>query len=259
MSFSKKKGGELVCSKTGKNRNSGRRYRWLRWVFPIAGLVSLIWFLVRVISKPSRATYPCQRFAFPLASGFVAWLLGLGAWAVAFRKAKVSFARRRYVIGLVCLAVSVGALWLAVSIGSDELALAEPHAANESMGAGQGIYPGRVVWVHDPEATDWEGPGDGHTTGDIEIGDDGLIYVRSERSGTNSGRIYTITYQATDDSGNATVRSGTVSIPHDFRVLARIGERWLSENPAGSIPADLNSDGIVNLTDFAIFAENWIK
>jgi len=30
------------------------------------------------------------------------------------------------------------------------------------MGEGKGIHPGRVVWVHDPKATDWRGPGDGH-------------------------------------------------------------------------------------------------
>jgi len=101
--------------------------------------------------------------------------------------------------------------------------------------------------------------GDGQTTGDIEICDDGSIYVRSERSGTNSGRIYTVTYQAADDSGNAAIRSATVSIPHDFRVLARITERWLWDGPAGSNPVDFNGDGIVNLTDFARFAENWIK
>jgi gluconolactonase len=162
MQLLKDKYGHSDCSKSGKYRSNSNKYRWLKWIFPIAGLVSLVWFLIRVLPKPSRATYPCQRFAFPLASGFVTWLLGLGAWAVAFKKAKVSFARRRYVIGLVCLAVSVGALWLAVSIGSDERALAEPHTANEPMGVAQGIYPGRVVWVHDPEATDWKGPGDGH-------------------------------------------------------------------------------------------------
>ncbi len=162
MQLSKEKHHHSDCPKAGKYRGGSRKYGWVKWIFPFAGLVSLVWFLIRVIPKPSRATYPCQRFAFPLASGFVAWFLGLGAWAVAFRKAKVSFARRRYVIGLVCLAVSVGALWLAVSIGSDERAFAEPHTVNEPMGVGQGIYPGRVVWVHDPEATDWDGPGDGH-------------------------------------------------------------------------------------------------
>ncbi|MBW8040713.1 MAG: HYR domain-containing protein [Planctomycetes bacterium] len=101
--------------------------------------------------------------------------------------------------------------------------------------------------------------GDGQTTGDIEIGEDDSIYVRSERSGANSGRIYTITYQAVDDCGNATVRSATVSIPHDFKVLASIADRWLRSGPTGSIQVDFNRDGIVNLTDFARFAENWIK
>jgi subtilisin family serine protease len=100
--------------------------------------------------------------------------------------------------------------------------------------------------------------GDGHTTDDYEIGDDGSIYVRSERSGANSGRIYTITCQAVDDSGNATLRSATVSIPHDMRVLAGIADRWLRVGSPGSIQVDLNSDGIVNLVDFAIFANNWI-
>ncbi len=132
------------------------------WIFPIAGLVSLIWFLVRVIPKPSRATYPCQRLAFPLASGFVAWLVGLGASAMAFRKARLNFARRRYVVTLVCVAVSIGALWIALSATGEKSVLAEPQTANEPIGAARGIYPGRVVWIHDPEATDWQGPGDGH-------------------------------------------------------------------------------------------------
>jgi hypothetical protein len=69
--------------------------------------------------------------------------------------------------------------------------------------------------------------GDGHTTGDIQIGEDGEIYVRAERSGKGGDRIYTITYQAVDDCGNATVQSAIVSIPHDFKVLAGIAARWL--------------------------------
>jgi gluconolactonase len=162
MQLSKEKHDHIDCPKAGKSDRLDRKYRWLKWLFPIAGLVSLIWFLIRVVPKPSRATYPCQRFAFPLASGFVTWILGLGAWAVAFRKAKVSFGRRQYAIGLVCLAVSVGALWLAVSIGSDDWAMADEPEALSPIGEATGIYPGRVVWVHDPEATDWDGPGDGH-------------------------------------------------------------------------------------------------
>ncbi len=101
--------------------------------------------------------------------------------------------------------------------------------------------------------------GDGHTTGDIEVGEGGEIFVRSERSGSYDGRIYTISYQAVDDCGNVTVRSATVSIPHDFKVLARIADRWLLSGREGSIQVDFNNDGIVNLEDFAKFADNWIR
>jgi hypothetical protein len=59
--------------------------------------------------------------------------------------------------------------------------------------------------------------GDGNTSDDIQIGDDGSIYLRAERSGTGTGRIYTITYKAVDDCGNATIRSATVTVPHDKR------------------------------------------
>ncbi|MFH1718017.1 MAG: SMP-30/gluconolactonase/LRE family protein [Planctomycetota bacterium] len=149
------------CPKADRHRDNGK-YRWVKYVFPAAGLVSLIWFLARVIPKPSRALYPCQRMAFPMASGFVAWLVGLGAAAAAFRKAKLSFSRRRFVAGVVCLTVSIGALWLALSATAEKLVLAEPQAANSPMGTAHGINPGRVVWVHDPDATDWDGPGDGH-------------------------------------------------------------------------------------------------
>ena len=160
MSFSKKN--IHSHSKRVKPEKHEWKYGWLKYVFPVAGLASLAWFLIRVIPKPSRAFYPCQRVAFPLASGFVVWLLGLGASAVAFRRAKVSFARRRHLLGLLCVVLSVGALWIAVSATGEKSAIAEPQPVNKPMGVARGINPGRVVWVHDPKATDWDGPGDGH-------------------------------------------------------------------------------------------------
>jgi len=62
-----------------------------------------------------------------------------------------------------------------------------------------------------------EATGEGHTTDDIHVDDKGLVYLRAERSGAGSGRIYTITYQAVDDSGNIAVASATVTVPHDQR------------------------------------------
>jgi endo-1,4-beta-xylanase len=62
------------------------------------------------------------------------------------------------------------------------------------------------------------GLGDGDQPGDIQGAsfgtDDRQFLLRSERSGTGQGRIYTITYLATDASGNTTVRQATVTVPH---------------------------------------------
>ena len=153
---------DVNCSSPGRRPDDRRRYRWLKYLLPVAGLASLIWFLIRVIPKPSRALYPCQRAAFPMASGFVAWVLGLGASAAVFRKARLNLSRRRYVVGLACLALSVAALWMTLSATSEKSAIAQPQPANEPIGVAKGIHPGRVVWVHDPQATNWNGPGDGH-------------------------------------------------------------------------------------------------
>jgi hypothetical protein len=152
------------CPKTAKPPCRDRKYRRVRWIFPVTGFLALIWFLVRVIPKPSRATYPCQRVAFPLASGFVVWLMGTIGSVAAFRKAKHCFARSRYVVGAILLAVSVGAAFVAISGGNERTVLADNPTPNDPIGVTRGIYPGRVVWVHDQNATDWDGPdmGDGH-------------------------------------------------------------------------------------------------
>jgi len=153
---------EGTCPKSREGFRSRLGYLGLRWLLPIVGFVSLVWFLVRVIPKPSRAAYPCQRMAAPLASGFVVWVLGLVASVAAARKAKHYLHRSRYVIAGLCIAASVGALWLALSLTETKMAIAEDPTPNAPIGVAKGIHPGRVVWVHDPEATDWEGPGDGH-------------------------------------------------------------------------------------------------
>jgi hypothetical protein len=58
-------------------------------LFSLAGVGAFIWFLIRVIPKPSRASYPCMRVAAPMASTFVIWVLGLGSSMLLFRKARL--------------------------------------------------------------------------------------------------------------------------------------------------------------------------
>jgi hypothetical protein len=132
------------------------------WMLPFIGLLSLIWFLVRVVPKPSRAAYPCQRVAAPLASGFVVWLLGLTGSFVAFRQWRELSRRSRTSLAYVCLATAVVVGLVTFMTVPERLALADPPVPNNPVGEAKGIHPGRVAWVHAPEATDWDGPGDGH-------------------------------------------------------------------------------------------------
>ena len=138
------------------------RQSWLFGLVPILGLSSLIWFLIRVIPKPSRALYPCQRVAMPLASGFVAWLIGVVGSVVAFRKAKGLLRQSRLPLALACLAAMLMFGILAVMNMPETPLRAATQPGLSPIGVGKGLHPGRVVWVHDAEATNWKGRGDGH-------------------------------------------------------------------------------------------------
>jgi hypothetical protein len=63
------------------------------------------------------------------------------------------------------------------------------------------------------------GLGDGDVPDDVQeadlVTDDRQFLLRAERSGTGSGRTYTVTYEAHDAAGNATQVSVKVVAPHD--------------------------------------------
>ncbi len=144
--------------------NSIKSLKYLtRRVLPfLVGFLALLWFLIRVIPKPSRAAYPCQQAAFPLASAFVLWFIGILTTGYLWRRGKSLLVENKVFSALVCLSLAlvvIAASWLGQP---SDTALAASQTANEPIGDAKGIFPGRVVWSHNPAATDWEGPGDGH-------------------------------------------------------------------------------------------------
>jgi hypothetical protein len=145
--------------KTSRRVEHRRKWSWASWALPFAGLLSLLWFLIRVIPKPSRATYPCQRAAFPIASAFVVWLTAVIVSSLAYCKAKrLALGGRYLAAGLFgAVAVALAGFWWSPSITSARADFAPSDPPNSPMGIGKGIYPGRVVWVHDPNATKWDG------------------------------------------------------------------------------------------------------
>ncbi len=128
-------------------------------VFIIAGVLSTIWFLIRVIPKPSRATYPCMKAAAPVMAGFVIYLISLTGSVFAFRKFKSNLLKARYLIAFVFLAAGILAVSISVVTAPDrtkamQLVTADAFVANQPIGTAKGIFPGRVVWMWNPDATD---------------------------------------------------------------------------------------------------------
>jgi len=130
------------------------------------GFASLVWMLVRIIPKPSRAEYPCMKVAAPIASGFIAYVASSAVALLSFKKAQDYFRKSRYVLAAGLVLVMFGAAMLAI-LRTDSTTYASPaykdslfvpiDSPNTPMGTARGIYPGRVVWVRDSAAATWDG------------------------------------------------------------------------------------------------------
>jgi uncharacterized protein (DUF362 family) len=84
-----------------KIRLAFRKIRESQFFLIVLGFISLLWFLLRVIPKPSRAAYPCQRAAFPIASAFVLWIAGTLFSKSIFSKARLAFAQGNHAKALI--------------------------------------------------------------------------------------------------------------------------------------------------------------
>ena len=140
---------------TTKPRLSRLRGHWSRAISSAIGLAALVWFLIRVLPKPSRASYPCQRAAFPVASAFVVWIAGTLAGLFVADRLRQRVLRVRWTMAIVGLIAAIGFVpWRL-------LVAATTEAPNQPIGVARGINPGRVVWTRDPAATLWSGANDG--------------------------------------------------------------------------------------------------
>ena len=128
-------------------------------IFIIMGILSTVWFLARVIPKPQRAAYPCMRAAFPVMTGFIVWLISVSGSITAFRFARKNIKNRKYIVAtsLVAVALAFGIFGLfeqhKKAMAAGNYVDNDYFVPNQPMGKGQGIHPGRVVWIHNPDAT----------------------------------------------------------------------------------------------------------
>lgn len=163
-----------TCPKSGRIVGINKKNVVLKICFPLLGLAALVWFLIRVVPKPSRIEYPCQQVAAPIALSFVAFisstLVGMGAW----RRFRSLWNARRMALGLSVLlvgALASGTLYIMsvdnslmgqvirkqIDNGTDMGSFTPTDAPNTPMGVAKGIHPGRVAWAYDPKAAAWDG------------------------------------------------------------------------------------------------------
>jgi hypothetical protein len=127
-------------------------------LFFFMGIISTIWFFVRVIPKPSRAAYPCMKTAAPFMSGFLMYLITLTSTGFVIRLAGRKFKKSMYLAGsaLIVVVAFSSLLFLGsnpVKLRADITTPLAIHTANEAMGEGIGVFPGRVVWAWDSAST----------------------------------------------------------------------------------------------------------
>ena len=163
-----------TCPKSGRIVGINKKNVVLKICFPLLGLAALVWFLIRVVPKPSRMEYPCQQVAAPIALSFVAFisstLVGVGTW----KRVRNLWNARRVTLGLSVLLIGVlasGTLYVMsvdnslmgqvirkqIDNGTDMGRFIPIDAPNTPMGVAKGIHPGRVAWAYDPKAAASDG------------------------------------------------------------------------------------------------------
>ncbi|HYX05532.1 MAG TPA: hypothetical protein VE912_02240, partial [Bacteroidales bacterium] len=147
------------CPKSGKIIKLRFDNIYAKITFPLIGVMAIIWFLVRVVPKPNRIAYPCQQVAAGIGSTFLIWLFGsIGSLAIydQIRKRINKPVALVYLSGLM-LIISIGFGIAQIAQPDFVPNIAPPEGVNNPMGDAKGIFPGRVAWTQDFNATSWDG------------------------------------------------------------------------------------------------------
>ena len=129
-----------------------------KFLLILIGILSTVWFLIRVIPKPSRASYPCMKLAAPFATSFIIYLTAFVSSIYIFKKIRSEFRNAGFLklSGLLLILLFSMSIWMVQpfkNIKASSKITGRIDSPNTPIGEARGIYPGRVVWVWDPQST----------------------------------------------------------------------------------------------------------
>jgi hypothetical protein len=126
-------------------------------MFHIIGIISVIWFAIRVLPAPHRSQYPCQQMAMPIAFGYIAfWSALFFGLITLIKKMKTNLGAIAPCILMVFILFSsiAGVGFADPSMTSSLTNETWDPIPKQPIGEPQGYNPGRVVWVWDPQSTE---------------------------------------------------------------------------------------------------------
>ena len=227
--------------------------------FFLIGLISTTWFLVRVIPKPSRANYPCVKAAAPFMSGFVIYLLSLSGSVLLIKRARKFLYQSRYIAAAVAFVSSIMVYLLSTSIHAFDAQAAdnaepEDFVSNLPYGEGLGIFPGRVVWAWDTDATDENCT---NVQNDPVRGEDGYFMAKNNKQPVIDSMLDEVVMKL---SGARRISTAWDSLFTDFN--RRKGTGVLSYQQGQKIFVKINQGGggwLTDDADLSFLTLNWAQ
>jgi len=172
-------------SRKRKLRGLGRKL--LVWVADnafVVGLMSIVWFLVRTGTKPSRAAYPCQRAA--AANGYL-WLATYIAPVLVKARRKVHLSATTPRDAVILLALLVGGL-LGWSLRNTDGNVSEPALGNHVVRLSLENQAAQTTPASEIFVVNGTAGNDGGVAELIDLmGEKGLLFYQSENPGRNKG------------------------------------------------------------------------
>jgi len=126
-------------------------------MFHVIGIISFIWFILRVLPAPHRSQYPCQQMAMPIAFGYIAFWSVLTFSLITWIKkvqTKIGTITPSLLMVFILFFSIAGISFANPSITGSLTYETWNPIPKQPIGEPQGYNPGRVVWVWDSQSTE---------------------------------------------------------------------------------------------------------
>jgi len=126
-------------------------------MFHVIGIISFIWFIIRVLPAPHRSQYPCLQMAMPIAFGYIAFWSVLTFSLITWIKkvqTKIGAITSSLLMVFILFFSIAGISFANPSITGSLTYETWNPIPKQPIGEPQGYNPGRVVWVWDSQSTE---------------------------------------------------------------------------------------------------------